>query len=66
MPFPPLATTSVGSFPRPAWLAATDRNQLTFRADGAARREAMNDATIVTLSATSSRFAPTARRAARR
>jgi 5-methyltetrahydropteroyltriglutamate--homocysteine methyltransferase len=44
MPFGPLTTTSVGSFPRPAWLAHTKRNQLTFRLEGEALREAMDDA----------------------
>jgi 5-methyltetrahydropteroyltriglutamate--homocysteine methyltransferase len=44
MPFGPLTTTSVGSFPRPTWLAHTKRNQLTFRLEGDALREAMDDA----------------------
>jgi len=45
----PLTTTSIGSFPRPHWLAHTERNRVTFRLDGEALREAMDDATIVTL-----------------
>jgi 5-methyltetrahydropteroyltriglutamate--homocysteine methyltransferase len=45
----PLTTTSIGSFPRPHWLADTDRNRVTFRLEGEALREAMDDATIVTL-----------------
>jgi 5-methyltetrahydropteroyltriglutamate--homocysteine methyltransferase len=45
----PLTTTSIGSFPRPHWLAQTERNRVTFRLDGEALREAMDDATIVTL-----------------
>jgi 5-methyltetrahydropteroyltriglutamate--homocysteine methyltransferase len=49
MPFGPLATTSVGSFPRPAWLAHTKRNQLTFQLSGAALNEAMDDATVLVL-----------------
>jgi len=49
MSFAPLATTSVGSFPRPTWLAQTQRNQLTFRLEGAALAEAMDDATILSL-----------------
>jgi 5-methyltetrahydropteroyltriglutamate--homocysteine methyltransferase len=49
MPFTPLATTSIGSFPRPTWLAVTQRNQLTFRLEGAALAEAMDDATILAL-----------------
>ena len=44
MPFGPLTTTSVGSFPRPTWLAQTRRNQLSFRLEGEARKEAMDDA----------------------
>ncbi len=44
MPFGPLTTTSVGSFPRPPWLAHTKRNQLTYRLEGAALKEAMDDA----------------------
>jgi 5-methyltetrahydropteroyltriglutamate--homocysteine methyltransferase len=45
----PLATTSVGSFPRPTWLAHTRRNLLTFQASGEALTEAMDDATIIIL-----------------
>jgi 5-methyltetrahydropteroyltriglutamate--homocysteine methyltransferase len=44
MPFAPLTTTTVGSFPRPSWLAHTKRNQLSFRLEGDALREAMDDA----------------------
>jgi 5-methyltetrahydropteroyltriglutamate--homocysteine methyltransferase len=44
MPFGPLTTTSVGSFPRPIWLAHTKRNQLTYRLEGEALNEAMDDA----------------------
>jgi len=49
MKLPPLATTTIGSFPRPAWLAATDRSRAMFRLEGEALREAQDDATIVTL-----------------
>src|SRR5690242_5718935 len=45
----PLTTTSIGSFPRPTWLADTDRSRATFRMEGEALREAQDDATIVTL-----------------
>jgi 5-methyltetrahydropteroyltriglutamate--homocysteine methyltransferase len=45
----PLTTTSIGSFPRPNWLAQTDRSRATFRHEGDALREALDDATIVTL-----------------
>jgi 5-methyltetrahydropteroyltriglutamate--homocysteine methyltransferase len=47
--FGALATTSVGSFPRPIWLAHTKRNQLAFRLEGDALNEAMDDATILAL-----------------
>jgi len=47
MAFGPLTTTSVGSFPRPTWLAHTKRNQLTFRLDGDELRAAMDDATAL-------------------
>jgi 5-methyltetrahydropteroyltriglutamate--homocysteine methyltransferase len=49
MPLPPLATTSVGSFPRPAWLAQTARSEVTFRMSGDSLEEALDDATIVVL-----------------
>jgi len=49
MPFGPLTTTTVGSFPRPPWLAHTTRNQLTFRVSGDTLKEAMDDATILVL-----------------
>ena len=45
----PLTTTSIGSFPRPHWLADTERNRVTFKLKGEALREAMDDATLVTL-----------------
>ena len=44
-----LATTSIGSFPRPNWLAHTERNRVTFRLEGDALGEAQDDATLVTL-----------------
>jgi 5-methyltetrahydropteroyltriglutamate--homocysteine methyltransferase len=46
---PPVATTTVGSFPRPAWLADHNRSEVTFRVEGALLREALDDATIVAL-----------------
>lgn len=49
MTFAPLTTTSIGSFPRPNWLAHTERNRVTFRLEGEALREAQDDATIITL-----------------
>jgi 5-methyltetrahydropteroyltriglutamate--homocysteine methyltransferase len=47
--FEALATTSVGSFPRPAWLADTARSDATFRISGEPLKEALDDATIVVL-----------------
>jgi 5-methyltetrahydropteroyltriglutamate--homocysteine methyltransferase len=49
LPWPPLATTHVGSMPRPQWMGETQRNRITFRVEGEALREAQDDATIVTL-----------------
>ncbi|HLH21701.1 MAG TPA: 5-methyltetrahydropteroyltriglutamate--homocysteine methyltransferase [Chloroflexota bacterium] len=49
MQLPPVATTTVGSFPRPSWLADIDALDWTFRLEGAPLREAQDDATIVTL-----------------
>jgi len=49
MKFGPLMATSVGSLPRPIWLAATDRSRATFRLEGEALREAQDDATILAL-----------------
>ena len=49
MNFGALATTSVGSFPRPAWLAQTARNEVTFRMSGDPLEEALDDATVVCL-----------------
>ena len=49
MPFGPLTTTSVGSFPRPNWLAHTKRNQLAFRLESHELKEAMDDAIIVVI-----------------
>ena len=49
LPLPPLATTSVGSLPRPGWLAATARSEVTFRMSGDLLEEALDDATVVVL-----------------
>jgi 5-methyltetrahydropteroyltriglutamate--homocysteine methyltransferase len=49
MPLPPLATTSVGSLPRPAWLAQTARSEVIFRMSGDPLEEALDDATVVVL-----------------
>jgi 5-methyltetrahydropteroyltriglutamate--homocysteine methyltransferase len=45
----PLATTTIGSFPRPSWLAETHRSRVDFRLTGDALREAQDDATAITL-----------------
>jgi 5-methyltetrahydropteroyltriglutamate--homocysteine methyltransferase len=45
----PLTTTSIGSFPRPSWLAATDRGHARFLLEGQALREAQDDATALSL-----------------
>lgn len=45
MDIPPVATTTVGSFPRPAWLAVSERTQVRFQLQGAELREAQDDAT---------------------
>jgi 5-methyltetrahydropteroyltriglutamate--homocysteine methyltransferase len=49
MQLPPVATTTVGSFPRPSWLAERDRSQVTFRLQGAILKEAQDDATRIAL-----------------
>lgn len=49
MNLPPLATTTVGSFPRPAWLADTRRSEVAFRLAGDLLREGQDDATVVML-----------------
>ncbi|MFQ5858962.1 MAG: 5-methyltetrahydropteroyltriglutamate--homocysteine methyltransferase [Anaerolineae bacterium] len=47
MKLPPIATTTVGSFPRPSWLADRERSEVTFRLGGALLREAQDDATLL-------------------
>lgn len=49
MKLKPLAPTSIGSFPRPLWLAETNRSRATFRLEGGALLEAQDDATVVCL-----------------
>ncbi len=49
MQLPPLATTTVGSFPRPGWLADRERSEVTFRLEGERLREAQDDATLLIL-----------------
>ncbi len=47
MELPPIAATTVGSFPRPGWLAQTERSRAIFRLEGAALKEAQDDATAL-------------------
>jgi 5-methyltetrahydropteroyltriglutamate--homocysteine methyltransferase len=49
MQLPPIATTTVGSFPRPGWLAERRGSEVTFLLEGERLREAQDDATIVAL-----------------
>ena len=49
MQLPPIAATTVGSFPRPSWLASTERSRVTFRLEGAVLKEAQDDATILSI-----------------
>ena len=49
MQLPPIATTTIGSFPRPGWLATTARSRVTFRLEGAALNEAQDDATSLNM-----------------
>jgi 5-methyltetrahydropteroyltriglutamate--homocysteine methyltransferase len=47
MNLPPIAATTIGSFPRPNWLAQTERSVVIFRLEGDALREAQDDATAL-------------------
>jgi 5-methyltetrahydropteroyltriglutamate--homocysteine methyltransferase len=49
MPLPPIAATTIGSFPRPNWLAISERTQVKFRLDGADLKEAQDDATRLSM-----------------
>jgi 5-methyltetrahydropteroyltriglutamate--homocysteine methyltransferase len=49
MQFPPIAATTIGSFPRPSWLAATERSRVNFRLEGDALKEAQDDATSLNI-----------------
>jgi 5-methyltetrahydropteroyltriglutamate--homocysteine methyltransferase len=46
---PPVATTTVGSLPRPFWLADSERSEANFRLEGKQLCEAQDDATLVVL-----------------
>jgi 5-methyltetrahydropteroyltriglutamate--homocysteine methyltransferase len=45
----PLMATSIGSLPRPAWLAATERSRVAFRLEGEQLAQAQDDATRIAL-----------------
>jgi 5-methyltetrahydropteroyltriglutamate--homocysteine methyltransferase len=45
MQLPPIAATTIGSFPRPNWLAVSERTVVKFRLEGADLKEAQDDAT---------------------
>ena len=49
MQLPSIAATTIGSFPRPTWLAQTDRSRAIFRLEGAALKEAQDDATALSI-----------------
>jgi 5-methyltetrahydropteroyltriglutamate--homocysteine methyltransferase len=49
MQLPPIASTTIGSFPRPEWLAQVDRSRATFRYEGAALKQAQDDATALSI-----------------
>src|SRR5205823_5367303 len=49
MQLPPLAATTVGSFPRPAWLATNERMEVSFRLSDAELQEAQDDATLLAM-----------------
>jgi 5-methyltetrahydropteroyltriglutamate--homocysteine methyltransferase len=49
MQLPAIATTTVGSFPRPIWLGATERSRVNFRLEGATLKEAQDDATTLNM-----------------
>jgi 5-methyltetrahydropteroyltriglutamate--homocysteine methyltransferase len=45
----PIAATSIGSFPRPKWLANTQRGSIEFLLEGEQLREGLDDATALVL-----------------
>lgn len=49
MQLPPIAATTIGSFPRPSWLAQNDRSRAVFRLDGADLKQAQDDATALSI-----------------
>jgi 5-methyltetrahydropteroyltriglutamate--homocysteine methyltransferase len=49
MDLPPIAATTVGSFPRPSWLATREGNDTVFNLAGEMLREAQDDATALVI-----------------
>ncbi len=49
MQLPPIAATTIGSFPRPRWLATAVRSTVTFNLDGELLQEGLDDATTVAI-----------------
>ena len=49
MQLPLVAATTVGSFPRPVWLADTERAWARFKLEGEVLHEAQDDATLVSI-----------------
>jgi len=49
MQLPPIAATTIGSFPRPSWLAQPDRARVIFRLEGQTLKEAQDDATALSI-----------------
>ena len=49
MQLPPIAATTIGSFPRPRWLADAVRSTVTFNLEGDLLREGLDDATTLAI-----------------
>ena len=49
MQLPPIAATTIGSFPRPRWLASVTRSTVTFNLEGDLLQEGLDDATTLAI-----------------
>ncbi len=49
MQLPPIAATTIGSFPRPGWLASAVRSTVTFNLEGDLLQEGLDDATTLAI-----------------
>ena len=49
MQLPPIAATTIGSFPRPGWLASAVRSTVTFNLEGDLLQEGLDDATALAI-----------------